>query len=91
MFGGVVVAVIDCEAFVDFYRNFNIGPHGSIWLMHEDATLLARQPPIPDTIGKNFKTATFVRGIPRARSGRHQRQRLPDRRGLKDSKLQTAG
>ena len=59
-FGGVVVAVIDCEAFRDSYSRFDVGPHGAIWLMNEDATLVARQPALPETIGQTFGQSPFV-------------------------------
>ena len=60
-FGGVVVAVVDCDAFRELYSKYDVGPRGTIWLMHDDATLMVRQPPIPGTIGRNFEQAPFVR------------------------------
>ena len=59
-FGGVVVALLDCDWFVDFYRNFDVGSHGSIWLVNDDATLLVRQPPIPNTVGMNFDQSPSI-------------------------------
>ena len=47
-FGGVVVAVIDCDTFAQFYASFDIGPHGAITLLHDDSKLVARHPPLTD-------------------------------------------
>ena len=59
-FGGVVVALLDCDWFMEFYRKFDVGSHGSIWLVDDDATLLVRQPPIPNTIGRNFDQSPAI-------------------------------
>ena len=56
-FGGVVVALIECDWFVKFYSNFDVGSHGAIWLANDDAMLLVRYPPVPDLVGKTFDQA----------------------------------
>ena len=47
-FGGVVVAVIDCDTFAQFYSSFDIGPHGVVTLLRDDTELVARYPPLTD-------------------------------------------
>ena len=47
-FGGVVVAVVDCETFIDFYRSINVGAHGAIVLVHQNQTYVVRYPEPPD-------------------------------------------
>ena len=59
-FGGVVVALIDCDLLGRSYPDFPFGSGGTIWMISEDATLIAHQPFIPGAIGKNFATAPFV-------------------------------
>ena len=56
-FGGVVVALIECDWFVKFYSNFDVGSHGTIWLANDDAMLLVRYPAVPDLVGKTFDRA----------------------------------
>ena len=43
-FGGVVVAVLDCDTFTQFYASFNIGARGSISLLHENNMPVTRYP-----------------------------------------------
>lgn len=52
-FGGVVVAVIDCDTFTQFYASFNIGARGSITLLTENNALVARYPLPPDPNFRN--------------------------------------
>jgi hypothetical protein len=40
-FGGVVAATVEVGYFAQFYRQFDVGPHGTISLMHRDGSLLA--------------------------------------------------
>ena len=60
-FGGVVIALIDCEALSESYRDFKLGRNGAIWMMTEKAVLVARQPPMAAAVGTNFEDAPFVR------------------------------
>lgn len=94
-FAGVVVALIDCEWFNRFYRNFDVGPHGSIWLINEDAVMLVHQPVIPDMIGKAFEQYPTVsayrehgpNGIARVISARDGVARLSSFRKVEDYPL----
>ncbi len=47
-FGGVAVAVIDCNMFSAFHASFDIGAHGVITLLYGDNVLVTRHPPLPD-------------------------------------------
>ncbi|MGJ4942270.1 diguanylate cyclase domain-containing protein [Bradyrhizobium sp. HKCCYLS1011] len=48
-FAGVVLATIDVAYFSEFYRQFDVGPHGTISLMSRDGAMLAHSvDPVPD-------------------------------------------
>ena len=58
-FGGVVVALIDCDTLARFYRSFDIG-NGAITIMNEDATLLVRQPAFGSAVGQNYEHSPLM-------------------------------
>ncbi|MGJ4929957.1 sensor domain-containing diguanylate cyclase [Bradyrhizobium sp. HKCCYLS2038] len=51
-FGGVVVATIDVAYFAQFYRQFDVGQHGSISLISRDGVLLADNSEPSSQLGK---------------------------------------
>ncbi|MGJ5179830.1 diguanylate cyclase [Bradyrhizobium oligotrophicum] len=52
-FGGVVVATIDVAYFAQFYRQFDVGPGGTISLMSRDGAVLAdNAEPGPRAVGR---------------------------------------
>jgi PAS domain S-box-containing protein len=53
-FRGLVNAVVDVEDFQDFYRALQLGAGSTLVLVRDDGTLIARQPPAPDSIGRKF-------------------------------------
>src|SRR5215470_972711 len=53
-FVGVVRGVIDLDRFQQFYRQIKLGTRSAILLFRDDATLLVREPPLPDRVGKAF-------------------------------------
>jgi PAS domain S-box-containing protein len=53
-FRGVVNAVVDIEDFQDFYRGLQLGAGGTVVLVRSDGTLIAREPPAPSQVGKQF-------------------------------------
>jgi PAS domain S-box-containing protein len=53
-FAGVVTATVDLEDLTKYYQSVNIGMGSSIQLLRDDGTLLARNPPTTDAIGKSF-------------------------------------
>lgn len=55
-FGGVVVAVIGCDTFTQFYSTFNVGAHGSIALIHGSNALVTRYPPLPKSDARDAPT-----------------------------------
>lgn len=50
-FAGVVLATIDIRYFAQNFARFDVGPQGSITLLHEDAGIMARHPLQPDRLG----------------------------------------
>jgi PAS domain S-box-containing protein len=53
-FAGVVTAAVNLEDLTRYYQAANIGMGSAIQLLREDGTLLARNPPTPNAIGKRF-------------------------------------
>jgi PAS domain S-box-containing protein len=66
-FAGIVTAVVDLEELNRFYRAVNVGVGGAIQLIRDDGTLLVRNPPTPDALGKEFPGLTAAGRIPAAR------------------------
>ncbi len=51
-FGGVVLATIDVAYFAQYYRQFDVGPHGTISLMSREGAVLAdNAEPDPQVLG----------------------------------------
>jgi PAS domain S-box-containing protein len=57
-FVGVVRGVVDLDRFQQFYRQIQLGTRSAILLLRDDGTLLVREPPLPDRVGKVFPTIT---------------------------------
>jgi PAS domain S-box-containing protein len=55
-FAGVVTASVDLDDLNHFYRAVNVGAGGAIHLVRDDGTLLVRDPPLRDAVGKMFPT-----------------------------------
>ncbi len=53
-FAGVVTAVVDLQELEHFYGAINLGGGSAIHLLRDNGALLARNPPIPEAIGRNF-------------------------------------
>jgi PAS domain S-box-containing protein len=53
-FAGVVAATVNLEDLTEYYRAINVGMGTAIQLLRDDGTLLARNPPTSDAIGKKF-------------------------------------
>lgn len=53
-FAGVVTAVVDLEDLKEYYQAVNLGMGSAIHLVQNDGTLLARNPPTPNAVGKKF-------------------------------------
>lgn len=59
-FAGVVLASIDAAYFADFYRRFEIGPHGAVTLLSTDGILLARSPDDGSYVGRDMSQARLI-------------------------------
>jgi PAS domain S-box-containing protein len=59
-FAGVVVATVDLEDLNRLYRAVDAGPGSHIALLRDDGTLLVRNPPAPNVIGRQFPTLAAV-------------------------------
>jgi PAS domain S-box-containing protein len=53
-FAGVVTAVLELDDLKEYYRAVHLGTGGAIQLMRDDGTLLARNPPTPQAVGRRF-------------------------------------
>ena len=66
-FGGVVTAVVDLDDLKQYYRAVNLAMGSAIQLMRDDGTLLARNPPTLDAVGRKFPALVTVRATPAPR------------------------
>ena len=53
-FAGVVIANVDLEDLDRFYRAVDAGPGSHVALVRTDGTLLVRNPPAPNAVGRRF-------------------------------------
>jgi PAS domain S-box-containing protein len=66
-FGGVVTAAVDLDSLKLFYESVNISVGSAIQMMRNDGTLLARNPPVPDEVGRRFPAFVTVPSAPAPR------------------------
>jgi PAS domain S-box-containing protein len=66
-FAGVVTATVDLDDFNQFYRAINVGMGIAVQLLRDDGTLLVRNPPVPDAVGKQFPALARAGAAPAAR------------------------
>ena len=59
-FAGVVSGVIDLDTFHQFYRQIKLGTRSAILLFSDDCSLVVREAPLADRVGKTFPA--LVRG-----------------------------
>jgi PAS domain S-box-containing protein len=59
-FDGVVVANVDLEDLNQFYRAVMVGPGSHVALLRADGTLLVRNPPEPNIVGRKFPALAAV-------------------------------
>ncbi|MEW6760527.1 MAG: EAL domain-containing protein [Pseudomonadota bacterium] len=70
---GTVVAQVDSRRFERLYNLVELGPGGSVTLLHRDGTMLVRGPSYPAGIGRSFlDTPLFREQLPRASRGAFQ-------------------
>jgi PAS domain S-box-containing protein len=53
-FAGVVSAAVDLDDLKQYYRAADLGMDSAIQLIQNDGTLLVRNPPAPDAVGRKF-------------------------------------
>lgn len=68
-FAGVALASVDVSYFVEQFRQFEVGRQGSIALLRNDGTLLARYPFDEQAIGRNFSNSPFFRHVSAEQNG----------------------
>jgi signal transduction histidine kinase len=51
-FDGLVVAVVDPDAFRNFFRTVRLGRHGAIWVFHPNGLILFREPSVTNPLGQ---------------------------------------
>jgi PAS domain S-box-containing protein len=66
-FAGVITAIVDLEDLERFYGSVNLGAGSAIQLLRNDGTLLVRNPPAPDAIGKAFPQLAAPANAPASR------------------------
>jgi PAS domain S-box-containing protein len=66
-FAGVVTAVVDLDHLKQFYESLNLGMGSAIQMMRNDGTLLARNPPVPDKVGRKFPAFVTASSAPAPR------------------------
>ena len=54
-FAGVVSGTIDLDKFQQFYHQINLGSRSAIVLLHDNGTLVVREPPVLDRVGKIYR------------------------------------
>jgi PAS domain S-box-containing protein len=53
-FAGVVAGMVDLDRFQQFYREIKLGPRSSIIVVRDDGTLVVREPPAGELMGRRF-------------------------------------
>jgi PAS domain S-box-containing protein len=66
-FAGVVAAIVDLDDLEQFYRAVNLGMGSAIQLVRDDGTLLVRNPPDTDAVGRRFPVLTSAPTGPASR------------------------
>jgi PAS domain S-box-containing protein len=66
-FGGVVTAVVDLDDLRRYYEAVNLGVGTAIQLMRNDGTLLTRNPPVRDEMGRKWPALVTAPSTPAPR------------------------
>jgi PAS domain S-box-containing protein len=66
-FAGVVTAIVDFEDLKRFYGAVNLGNGSAIHLLREDGTLIIRNPPASNAVGRKFSELAAAPNAPIAR------------------------
>lgn len=60
-FAGVALATIEIDFLMNFFESLEIGKAGSVALVSEGGTMMARRPNYPSTVGKSMLTTQLFR------------------------------
>ena len=72
-FAGIVTAPIDQSHFTKLYRSIDVGKGGSIFLLHREGRLLAREPEQANALGRSFSDGPlFSRYLPSSDAGSYE-------------------
>ncbi len=66
-FAGVVTAAVDLHDLEQYYRVVNLGLGSAIQLVHDDGTLVTRNPPTPEAVGRKFPALLTAPATPAPR------------------------
>jgi signal transduction histidine kinase/CheY-like chemotaxis protein len=86
-FAGVVTAIVDLQALHQFYAAVNLGMGTAIYLLRNDGTLLLRNPPAPDQVGRKVSMPADVTGSSNRFDGKRDFISVA---GVRDTPLQLA-
>src|SRR5258708_2795053 len=59
-FAGIVTAPLDQSYFTKLYRSIDLGKNGTIFLMHREGRLLAREPEDRGSVGKSLADSPLL-------------------------------
>jgi PAS domain S-box-containing protein len=66
-FAGVITASVDLDDLKEYYRAIHLATGSAIQLVQDDGTLLARNPPAPDAVGRQFPVLLGAAATPGTR------------------------
>ena len=78
-FAGIVSAPLDQSYFTKLYRSIDLGKGGTIFLMHREGRLLAREPEQSDTLGKSLADGPLLaKYLPMSETGAYETTSVVD-------------
>src|ERR1019366_3266786 len=78
-FAGVVTAAIDQSHFTQLYRSIDLGKGGSVFLLHREGLLLAREPEQQGALGKYIADGPLLaRYLPLSDTGTYETTSVVD-------------
>ena len=78
-FAGIVTALLDQSYFTKLYRSIDLGKSGTIFLMHREGRLLARQPGDRESVGKSLADGPLLaRYLPVSEMGAYEASSVVD-------------
>jgi len=78
-FAGVVTAPLDQSYFTKLYRSIDLGKNGTIFLMHREGRLLAREPEDRESVGKSLADGPLLaKYLPMSETGTYETTSVVD-------------